>query len=113
VDVARREQLSAQLGILQWAADGCPDRAWPDESHKLSARALEGRGLVRVRRVNKRWHAEVTSDGRHYLEHGHYPEAPPVPVPVPLPSMRSSQAREASGGSASGQVRATFRQAWC
>jgi hypothetical protein len=51
-------------------------RRWPNESHKNSARALETRGLARVRRKNKVWNAEITDDGCYYLERGRYPEPP-------------------------------------
>lgn len=62
-----------QRGILQWIADGCPDRPWPDETHKHSARALQNRGLAAVSRVDGRWTARLTEAGRYYLEHGRYP----------------------------------------
>jgi len=28
-----------QLDVLRWIDDGCPDRDWPDQSHKLTARS--------------------------------------------------------------------------
>ncbi len=62
-----------QLAVLQWVADGCPAGVWPDETHKHSARALEARGLVAVRRQNGIWHAVMRPDGQHYLDHGDYP----------------------------------------
>jgi excisionase family DNA binding protein len=80
--VPRRQPLSArQLHVLQWIADGCPVRDWPDESHKNSARALESRGLARVRRKGKLWNAVLSDDGRHYLEYGRYPDPPPMAEP--------------------------------
>jgi hypothetical protein len=74
--VPRPKPSARQLDILRWIADGCPHRAWPDESHKLSARALQSRGLARVTRKGKRWHAVLSEDGRHYLDHGTYPDRP-------------------------------------
>lgn len=65
-----------QLEVLRWIATGCPDRAWPDESHKHSARALQNRGLARVSRRGGKWAASLTDTGRHYLKHGEYPEEP-------------------------------------
>lgn len=56
-----------------WISDGCASDAWPDDSHKNSARALEGRGLVKVSRRNGTWHATLLPDGRYYIEHGEYP----------------------------------------
>lgn len=63
-----------QREVLRWIAEGCPDREWPDESHKHSARALANRGLVRVSRPGGRWTAVLTADGQHFHEHGEYPE---------------------------------------
>jgi hypothetical protein len=71
---------------LRWIADGCAGRDWPDESHKNTARALESRGLARVRRKGKLWHAVLTGDGRHYLDHGRYPQ-PPAPECPPASSL--------------------------
>ena len=80
----RRQLLTArQLEVLRWVADRCPARDWPDESHKISARALETRGLVRVRRQNKAWNAGITEDGCYYLDHGGYPEPPEPELHIP------------------------------
>lgn len=69
--------LSArQLDVLRWLADGSPDRDWPDETYKHSARALQSRGLAEVTRKRKVWTASITESGRFYLRHGCYP--PPV-----------------------------------
>ena len=54
-----RQPLSdRRVSVLRWIADGCPDREWPAESHMLSARTLESRGLARARRKGKLWHAD-------------------------------------------------------
>lgn len=85
----RREPLTArQLEVLLWIADGCPDGVWPDDTHKLSARALETRNLASVARRDGRWHAQLKPDGAHYLAHGSYP-APPIP-PAPTPAAMAS-----------------------
>ncbi|HUY45494.1 MAG TPA: helix-turn-helix domain-containing protein [Streptosporangiaceae bacterium] len=100
-----RQPLSArQLNVLKWIADGCPDRDWPDESHKNSARALESRGLARVRRKGKLWHAVLSADGRHYLERGRYPEPPAA-------GLGSSRSLAASGRTAEEASLVTARQA--
>lgn len=92
----RYAPLSArQLDVLRWIADGCPDRDWPDHTHKVTASALAGRGLVTVRRRAKRWGAVVTENGRYYLEHGVYPGQT---TPVPRSSARRRQ--PAAGGTA-------------
>lgn len=44
-----------------------------DSTYKTTAVALQGRRLVVVRRRSGGWSAELTADGRHYLEHGTYP----------------------------------------
>jgi hypothetical protein len=66
-----RPLTAQQLHVLEWIADGCPPRAWPDEHHKQVARALASRHLAKVgRRGNgsvKVWVAEITGEGRAYL----------------------------------------------
>lgn len=64
---------TAQLDVLRWIADGCPERHWPNSSHKLTARALAGRGLALVRRRRKTWTATITEAGQYYLKHGRPP----------------------------------------
>ena len=62
-----------QLGVLRWIGDGCPDRDWPDQSHKLTASSLAGKDLADVRRKKKIWTATITAAGQYYLEHGKPP----------------------------------------
>ena len=62
-----------QLDVLRWIGDGCPARDWPDQSHKLTARSLAGRGLADVRRKQKVWTATITDAGQFYLKHGKPP----------------------------------------
>ena len=76
VTAVQRRINSRQLEVLQWIADGRPDRDWPNESHKNTARALASRGLATVGRKQKVWTAEITEAGGFYLEHGH-----PMPRP--------------------------------
>lgn len=65
----------AQRAVLDWlAAGGSQDP--PRHEMKLSAAALAGRGLVKVRRPGGRWSAELTVVGRYYVEHGRYPGEP-------------------------------------
>ena len=88
-----------QLDVLRWIGDGCPDRDWPDQSHKLTARSLAGKDLADVRHKKKIWTATITAAGRYYLEHGKPPPSrepgfeqaakpsrgrqPPVPPDLP------------------------------
>lgn len=62
-----------QLKVLRWVGDGCPARDWPDETHKLTARAMSHRGLLVVSRKRKVWTATITDLGRYVLDHGHAP----------------------------------------
>lgn len=63
-----------QREILQWVADGSPDRG-NDTTYKVSVYALADRGLVTVDRRRRAWSTSLTDDGRHYLKHGDYPAA--------------------------------------
>ena len=82
-----REPLTyRQSRVLAWVADGCPAGVWDDHTYKRSVYALADRGLVTVDRRRDSWSAQVTDDGRYYLEHRQYRTAP---------------TRHKSGGSAS------------
>ncbi len=61
-----------QREILQWVADGSPDRG-SDTTYKVTVYALADRGLVTVDRRRHAWSTSLTDDGRHYLKHGDYP----------------------------------------
>jgi hypothetical protein len=98
-----------QRDILRWIADGCPDRDWPDETHKHSARALATRGLVRVSRSGGRWTAVLTDDGEHFHQHGEYPEGhrfgpkPPEPEPPVTPVAELEKPRKRGRPAAAAQ----------
>jgi excisionase family DNA binding protein len=96
--VDRPKLTERQLTILHWIADGCPERSWPDESHKITAHALQNRGLAVVSRKRKVWAATITKAGRYYLEHGAY-----KPRPVLAPE-RFAAAPLLSGDRRSGSV---------
>ena len=70
--MARKPLNLRQIEVLQWIADDCPNGVMSDSTYKTTAVALSNR---RVAKISKRggWHAEITEDGRHYLEHGAYP----------------------------------------
>lgn len=71
----------AQLEVLRWIGDGCPDDVYHDWSHRSSARALSNRGLVTVEGHGSKWRAMLTESGTYYLAHGTYPlveDAEPV-----------------------------------
>jgi len=98
--MALRDVNYRQRAILDWIADGCPERDWPDETHKHSARALAARGLVKVSRSSGRWSAALTEDGKYVHQHGEYPTSHrfgPKP-PEPAPSVDApTEAKPASG----------------
>lgn len=87
--MARKPLNPREVEVLQWIADGCPDRTWPDFTYKRTAVALQGRRLVKVSKRGG-WHAEITNDGRFYLLHDAYPGEP---VPAKRPSVRREPVR--------------------
>ncbi len=56
-----------QVGILRWIADGCRDGVMDGDSHRISAAALRGRGLLRTSGRGPTWTPEVTDSGLEYL----------------------------------------------
>lgn len=83
-----RPVTARQLEVLRWVADGCPQDAWPDDTHKHSARALEDRGLVAVSRRQGIWHAVLSLAGQHYLDHGCYPNVPAAATAPRRPALK-------------------------
>lgn len=47
-------------------------------SHKTTARALATRRLVKVSKSKGLWSAELTDDGRYYLDHDKFPHGQAV-----------------------------------
>lgn len=80
-----------QLEVLRWIGAGCPDREWPDYTHRISARSLTTRGLVTIRGHGPSWTAAITDSGRAYLELG-----PSRPEPESRPTS-SPEVDPASG----------------
>lgn len=58
----------AQFDLLRWVADGCKDDVYEGTSHRVSARALHNRGLLRVSGSGKTWTARITPDGTRRLK---------------------------------------------
>lgn len=61
-----------QIEVLQWVGDGCPVDRWEGHAHKLVARGLANRSLIKVHRVGNRWTAEIREAGQYYLKHHRY-----------------------------------------
>ncbi|WP_228002372.1 hypothetical protein [Nocardia australiensis] len=73
--VRRSDQLTDRQGdLLERIADG-DDLSKPESApHRVSARALESRGLVTVSKRKGFFAASITDIGRYYLKHGYHPE---------------------------------------
>ncbi|MGA4839107.1 hypothetical protein [Streptomyces sp. G45] len=56
-----------QQAVLDWVGQGCPDGVWPDSTYKVSAQALQNRGLVKITKRRGHWSAHLTDKGRQHL----------------------------------------------
>ncbi len=76
----------AQVPVLRWVADGCPDGAMDGSAHRISAAALRSRGLIRVSGRGRTWSATITDAGSAYLA-----SPPPPRKQTPRPTRRAQQ----------------------
>ncbi|MFE0174021.1 hypothetical protein ACFWZ2_17035 [Streptomyces sp. NPDC059002] len=53
--------------MLDWAGQEYPDGGRPDSRYKVSAQALQNRGLVKVTKRSGHWSAHLTDKGRQHL----------------------------------------------
>lgn len=124
--MASRGLNQRQVEVLGWIADGCPDARQPGPTYKKSAAALQDHHLVTISKHGG-WHATLTEDGRHCLEHGIHsrravhqgetaavdtparvpPAAEPSPVPVSLAT--DPRKKRASSAEAVAAVQALSR----
>lgn len=88
--MARKPVNERQLEVLRWIADGCPEGVWEDFTYKTTAIALQGRRLATVSKRGG-WHAEITDDGRYYLEHGAYQDEQPKPARAGLAKRKTAR----------------------
>lgn len=58
----------AQFDLLRWVSGGCKVGVYEGTSHRVSARSLHNRGLVRVTGKSATWNASITPEGTHMLE---------------------------------------------
>lgn len=58
----------AQHDLLKWVTDGCPDGVYDGTSHRVSARGLHNRGLIKVAGRSKTWTAKITPQGTRILQ---------------------------------------------
>ena len=75
--VQRKTLTQAQLDLLQWVADGCPDGVMEGFDHHVSVAALHRRELVRTSGHGAKWQAKITAAGREYLRQSKEPDAEP------------------------------------
>lgn len=97
--MTRPELSKRQIEVLRWIASGCPERSWPDETHKNTARALQSRGLADVSRKRKIWTATITEAGRYYLKHGAYEPRSLLKAELPENEQADSRTRHADHAS--------------
>jgi hypothetical protein len=77
--VAQRKTLTEkQIELLRWIAEGCPSGVYEDTFHRISAAALQTRGLIEVSGRGRSWEAKLTGAGEEYLNEVDGPE-PPIP----------------------------------
>ncbi len=57
-----------QHSVLSWIANGCPPDVMEGFSHRITAKALEARGLVTIEGQRKTWQAKIMKAGQALLE---------------------------------------------
>lgn len=61
------EVNEAQRAVMEWVAAGSPADVMEGYSHRISARALQFRGLLKISGKGPTWRAELTDAGRAFL----------------------------------------------
>ncbi|MGH3350895.1 MAG: hypothetical protein ACRDPS_09545 [Nocardioides sp.] len=63
------EQLNQkQVDVLGWISDGCPAGVYEDgHEHKITAQALQRRGLIKIKGRGPTWTAAITAAGRRWI----------------------------------------------
>ncbi|MFK4213355.1 hypothetical protein [Streptomyces sp. NPDC030920] len=90
-----------QQTVLNWVGQGCPDGVWPDSTFKVSAQALQSRGLIKITKRRGHWSANLTDKGRQHLtdrgicpvEQNAAPPAQPSRKPAPPRPKTAPRAR--------------------
>lgn len=101
----RRDPLNErQLDVLRRIGTG-DDLSRPEDAGlRISGRALQSRGLVKISRRGGGWQAVITAAGEFYLKHGHHPgqRGPGQPATAQpqegAPARRAVTAPPGSGG---------------
>ncbi|MEU7388979.1 PE-PGRS family protein [Streptomyces tanashiensis] len=69
-----------QLALLNRIGEGTNPVTSASPELAITSRSLKDRGLITMPKHGGKWQAEITDDGRFYLEHGHHPDRPePTP----------------------------------
>lgn len=77
--VAQRKTLTlAQIEVLRWVGDGCPEDGTDGVGRRISVAALRKRALVKTKGSGDSWSATITAEGRDYLD-AVEGDAPPTP----------------------------------
>jgi hypothetical protein len=93
----RWDPLNArQMDVLRRIGNGDDLSRPEDVGLRTSARALQGRGLVKVTRRDGGWQAVITGAGEYYLQHGRHPGHPgpeQQDTPVRQPALSAQRAQ--------------------
>lgn len=67
-----------QQAVLEWVVQGCPPEVYTNDvyAHRITARALENRGLVEISGHGPSWAAVPTERGRRWPEAAHEDDPP-------------------------------------
>jgi hypothetical protein len=88
--VVYKPLTEGQLAVLRWVAAGRPKGVYDEGfEHRITARALERRGLVKVRGSGHSWTAALAFGGRYYLDHGRYEPSEEPELASSAPPRRS------------------------
>src|SRR5581483_2969071 len=75
--MAQRKTLNeAQVAVLRWISEGCPDNGIDGIPARITAGALRNRGLVRTSGRGPAWKAVITPAGSEYLRQVDGPNPP-------------------------------------
>jgi hypothetical protein len=66
--MAQRKTLNEkQVELLRWVSDGCPEGVFENDFHRISAAALQARGLITISGRGATWAAKIAPAGSEYL----------------------------------------------
>lgn len=91
---------AAQIAVLEWIKAGSPDEVYPDGDfgHRISARALQSRGLLQVSGHGAQWRAQLTDRGKAW----------PTAVPADIEARRLQTQAKSRGPAARAETQVTL-----